>query len=86
MKNTLLAFVAGSIFSFVMGAHTEEAASQATTAGSPGPLVLTVHDAAQPPRTFTVSGVYNTFSFGGANGAITIDYDSDQFLCSGFGN
>ncbi len=30
MKNTLLAFVAGSIFSFVLGAHTEEAASQAT--------------------------------------------------------
>ena len=45
MKNALLAFVAGSIFSFVLGAHTEEAASQATTAGSPGPLVLTVHDA-----------------------------------------
>lgn len=84
MKNTLLAFVAGSIFSFVMGAHTEEAASQATTAGSPGPLVMTVHDAAN--RTFAVAGVYNTFSFGGANGAITIDYDSDQFLCSGFGN
>ena len=84
MKNVLLAFVAGSIFSFVMGAHTEEAASQAATAASPGPLVLTVHDAAQ--RTFSVSGVYNTFSFGGANGAISIDYDSDQFLCSGFGN
>jgi len=51
---------------------------------SPGPLVMTVHDAAN--RTFAVAGVYNTFSFGGANGAITIDYDSDQFLCSGFGN
>ena len=84
MKNALLAFVAGSIFSFVVGAHTEEAASQAAAAPAPGPLVLTVHDAAN--RTFAVSGVYNTFSFGGTNGAITIDYDSDQFLCSGFGN
>ena len=84
MKNALLAFVAGSIFSFVLGAHTEEAASQAATTASPGPLVLTVHDASQ--RTFSVSGVYNTFSFGGTNGAISIDYDSDQFLCSGFGN
>ena len=84
MKNTLLAFVAGSIFSFVLGAHTEEAASQATTAGSPGPLVMTVHDAAN--RTFVVAGVYNTFSFNGSNGTISIDYDSDQFLCSGFGN
>ena len=82
MKNTLLAFVAGSIFSFVLGAHTEEAASQATTAGSPGPLVLTVHDAAQ--RTFVVSGVYNTLENNGS--ALSVDYDSDQFLCSGFGN
>jgi hypothetical protein len=84
MKNALLAFVAGSIFSFVVGAHTEEAASQATTAPAPGPIVLTVHDAAQ--RTYSVSGVYNTMSFSGADGALTIDYDSDQFLCSGFGN
>jgi hypothetical protein len=84
MKNTLLAFVAGSIFSFVLGAHTEEAASQATAAPAPGPLVLIVHDAAQ--RTFSVSGVYNTMSYSGSNGALVIDYDSDQFLCSGFGN
>jgi len=83
MKNLLLAFVAGSIFSFVMGAHTEEAASQATTAAAPGPLVLTVHDAGN--RTFSVAGVYNTMVYGN-NGALTIDYDSDQFLCSGFGN
>jgi hypothetical protein len=84
MKNALLAFVAGSIFSFVLGAHTEEAATQATTAGSPGPLVLTVHDASN--RTFQVAGVYNTLSYGGSDGALMIDYDSDQFLCSGFGN
>ncbi|HEX4481010.1 MAG TPA: hypothetical protein VH082_09390 [Rudaea sp.] len=84
MKNALLAFVAGSIFSFVLGAHTEEAATQATTSGAAGPLVLTVHDAAQ--RTFSVSGVYNTISYGGTDGALSIDYDSDQFLCSGFGN
>jgi len=83
MKNLLLAFVAGSIFSFVMGAHTEEASSQATTTAAPGPLVLTVHDAAQ--HTFSVSGIYNTMLYG-ANGALQIDYDSDQFLCSGFGN
>ena len=82
MKNALLAFVAGSIFSFVLGAHTEEASSQATAAGSPGPLVLTVHDAAQ--RTFVVSGVYNTLEINGS--ALSVDYDSDQFLCSGFGN
>ena len=82
MKNLLLAFVAGSIFSFVMGAHTEEAASQATTTAAPGPLVLTVHDAAQ--RTFVVAGVYSTYQINGSS--LTVDYDSDQFLCSGFGN
>lgn len=84
MKNLLLAFVAGSIFSFVMGAHTEEAASQAITSPAAGPIVLTVHDANQ--HTYSVSGVYNTMSFAGADGVLTIDYDSDQFLCSGFGN
>ncbi len=82
MKSTLLAFVAGSILSFVVGAHTEEAATQTTTAGSPGPLVLTVHDASQ--RTFVVSGVYNTLQYSGS--ALSVDYDSDQSLCSGFGN
>ena len=81
MKNALLAFVAGSIFSVVLGAHTEEAATQATQAGSPGAINLTVHDAAG--RTFQAVGVYNTLEIDGDN--LTVDYDSDQFLCSGFG-
>ncbi len=79
MKNALLAFLAGSTLSFVLGAHTEEAATQTQATG---PLNLTVHDAAG--RTFEVAAVYNTFEFSGTG--LQIDYDSDQFLCSGFGN
>jgi len=47
-------------------------------------LVLTVHDAAG--HTFNVTARYNSFKFYDPAGTITLDYTSDQLLCSGFGN
>jgi|GEM_PF-5561732 hypothetical protein len=75
MKTALLAAIAGSTLTFALGAYTEEALTQAG-----GPLNITVHDAAG--KTFQVAAVYNTMSYSG--GALAVDYDSDQFLCSGF--
>ena len=76
MKNTLLAFLAGSAMTFAFGAYTAETA----TVPAMGPLNLTVHDAAG--KTFQVAAVYNTWEYN--SGAVSVDYDSDQFLCSGF--
>ena len=76
MKTALLAAIAGSTLTFALGAYTEEALTQ--SAG--GPLNITVHDAAG--KTFQVAAVYNTMSYN--SGALAVDYDSDQFLCSGF--
>jgi hypothetical protein len=76
MKTALLAAIAGSTLTFALGAYTEEAVLQSTM----GPLNLTVHDATG--KTFEVAAVYNTFSY--SSGILTVDYDSDQFLCSGF--
>jgi hypothetical protein len=76
MKTALLAAIAGSTMTFALGAYTEEALTQAVG----GPLNITVHDAGG--KTFSVAAVYNTMSY--SSGALAIDYDSDQFLCSGF--
>ncbi len=84
MKNAMLAFAAGSALTFALGAYTQESSPQGTQATQAiGPMVLTVHDAGG--RTFVVSAVYNSMSIDGTSG-LTVDYDSDQFLCSGFGN
>ena len=75
MKNVVLAFLAGSAMTFAFGAYTAETSTQAM-----GPLNITVHDAAG--KTFQVAAVYNSWEYN--NNAVSIDYDSDQFLCSGF--
>ncbi|MEP6483870.1 MAG: hypothetical protein ABJB01_05425 [Rudaea sp.] len=78
MKTALLAALAGSTLTFALGAYTEEAITQS---GAPGILNLTAHDAAG--RTFQASAIFNDYSINGAT--ITVDYTSDQFLCSAFG-
>ena len=77
MKTALLAAIAGSTLTFALGAYTEEAITQT---GAPGILSLTSHDAAG--RTFQVAATYNNYSITGDT--LTVDYTSDQFLCSGF--
>jgi chromosomal replication initiation ATPase DnaA len=77
MKNTLLAFLAGSAMTFAFSAFTAESSTEAVAVG---PLFVTVHDAAG--KTFQIAAAYNFWQYN--NNALTIDYDSDQFLCSGF--
>jgi chromosomal replication initiation ATPase DnaA len=79
MKNVVLAFLAGSAMTFAFGAYTAETSADAVAVG---PLFITVHDAAG--KTFQVAASYNSWQYN--NNAISIDYDSDQFLCSGFEN
>jgi hypothetical protein len=76
MKTALLAALAGSTLTFALGAYTEEAITQVVT----GPLDITVHDMAG--RTFQVNTSYNSWNYN--NNVLTVDYTSDQFLCSGF--
>ena len=79
MKNTLLAFLAGSAMTFAFSAFTAESSTE-TEAAAVGPLFVTVHDASG--KTLQVAASYNFWQYN--NNALTVDYDSDQFLCSGF--
>jgi len=67
-----LAFAAGLIVAFAVSGATPLPAQRA--------LVLTVHDAGH--RNWQAVGQYNSLSYNGS--MVTLDYNSDQFLCSGF--
>lgn len=85
MKEIIAWIVVAGLLVFGAGVTTGKiiAATTKVASGTPAPgvMVLTGHDATG--KTKTAKATYNTVSFSAV--FLSVDFTSDQFLCSAFG-
>lgn len=85
MKETIVWTLVAALLVFGAGVTTGKiiASTPKVISGAPVPgvMVLTGHDATG--KTKTAKATYNTVSF--SAGFLSVDFTSDQFLCSAFG-